>query len=138
MATLDNFHTGNGGAWRHHLHASEHQYNQAIGLGLQSPDRWDLSKHVPIPLPFLENDRHRRQQPQAPIVETRDTEVRDLYVQLAAQHTNVLQGDNVNSKLLYDAGVRRNQCPFRKFFFGHNRKREAPVATVCSLRHRPY
>ena len=131
MASLDNFQTGNGGAWRNHLHISEQQYNQAIGLGLQSPDRWDLTKNTPIPIPYLDKDKHRRMNPQAMITETRDSQSKDLYVPLSGKQTNVLQGDTMNSKHIYD--TRTKSCPMRWFT-----NKGAPIAESCSIRHRPY
>lgn len=133
MATLDNFHTGNGGAWRDHLRISENQYNQAIGLGLQSADRWDMTNRVPIPLPYLDKDKHRRMQPQAAILETRDSQVKDLYVPLTGKQTNVLQGDTMNSKHIYD--TRPKMCPMRRLPFF---RKDAPIDEACSIRHRPY
>lgn len=132
MASLDNFHTNNGGAWRDKFHVTEKQAMNTIGLGLDSPDRWDLSCRVPYPSPSLDKDRHKRQQPQPYMAEARDTCVRDLYVQLQAQNIHAIPGDNVNSIVLYDAQVHRmKRCPMRKIWAGM--KRCHP-----DTRYRPY
>lgn len=129
MASLDNFHTGNGGAWRHHHHPTEQQYMNAIGLGLHSPDRWDMTNRVPIPSPLLDPGRHKRQLPRPSTVENRDSRVNDLYVPLASRSVHALKGDNVDSTLVYDRGVRHNQCPYRRWL------NKGPH---CAVRHRPY
>lgn len=107
-----------------------------IGLGLNSPDQWDLSVRVPIPSPVMDLDRFRRSQPQAEMArELKDNTVKDLYVPLASRNVRALMGDNAESLLLYDNGVKQNKCPFKRWWSRGNKT--APVGN-CSIRHRPY
>jgi len=48
MASLDNFHTGNGGKMRRDLYPDTRQRMQAIQMGLVSNTQWDLGNQVPV------------------------------------------------------------------------------------------
>lgn len=131
MASLDNFHTGNGGVWRDRLYLSENQYMNTIGLGLPSPDRWDLTTRVPIPNPLLDPGRHQRQLPRPSTIENKDARVNDLYVPVASHGVQLLRGDNAESMLLYDKAIRHHQCPFRRWL-------KMGRGSMCSVRYHPY
>ena len=48
MASLDNFHTGNGGNMRRTQYPDTRQRMQAIQMGLVSNTQWDLGNQVPV------------------------------------------------------------------------------------------
>lgn len=102
MASLDNFHTGNGGKMRRDLYPDTRQRMQAIQMGLVSNTQWDLGNQVPV-----QRDQYRAKDTVSinhvtpRYTERLDANIKDLLVP-TVPYTRRMRGSTADSVLLYD------------------------------------
>lgn len=126
MATLNNFHTGNGGQKQIAQYPHRADRLQVIQLNLPSSSAWDLPNLVPIgPIqtaqPPLLSGSH---------VDPQLTEVRDhqaeVYFVPTQPYTRMMQGDTADGRILYAPTQRGTFLSNIKSIFSPNR---VPVQT---------
>lgn len=124
MASLDNWHTGNG---RRMQYPSLRERWSAIGKALYTPTAFDIPNEVPVATVNVRDPlRVHASGHEAPqITSTRDTWINTLYVPTTPYTHMIKGGDTVDSLVLYNPGQAR-QCPLRKMFRGG----QAPLGVV--------
>jgi hypothetical protein len=140
MATLDNFHTGNGRSRREYPTLADR--NAWIRSGVQSsqPSQWDLTNALPVaPVQPIDPASRINSRPDANYDAGRigSGGLNQLYVPLAP-YTQRRTGDTADGVLLYDSGDAAARCPMRGLWcriFGAGRT-HTPVQTYS--RFRPY
>lgn len=101
MATLNNFHTDNGGARQEQFWFPRAQRLMGIQKNLHHPSAWDLPNLVPIgpvhmaQVPVLSGAHVDPQ-----VTERRNRSLQEYFVP-ATPYTRMLQGDTADGRLLY-------------------------------------
>lgn len=110
MASLDNFHTGNGVQMRTQQYPSTVDRMRVIGMGLVSNRAWDLGNQVPVSLDqYRAKDTVSVNQVTPRYTERQDTQIRDLLVP-TVPYAQRMRGSTSESVLMYDKamGAMRN------------------------------